>query len=361
MVSWQQVKGILIFVGPMLLPKAISYYKSFREGASGKHRPIRPMPWRVTRAVGLLIIVSVLALIASLPYFGEENIFTMTQSRVQIPVDVLFTRLSTLRPNAQLTEFDNALRQKMVSLESKLLYLKFGPDAMANCLFCAPDDHKSYIYYSLPAILTPHLFNAAVLALATSGFVGGHECGIWRRTATLGAIALAGVDLWLVAQSDHQLNAKATRLEDLDMTFWKMRVFRMIMFAMFDGFIAWLMYLSSTHRAFVHMLTPGERMEQTYMVMEDARKRLLALGVLQNTVNRSEMLRSKHQEYWQMEGNLMAQVFEEKSVVEAVNNAIEHRLNMDKISEDADKYSDEVMREVVQDMKNRNQIGKKKK
>lgn len=342
------LKSVAIFVGPMLLPKAISYYRSFRAGANGKVRPIRSMPYRVTRAVGLLLIVAAVALLCSLPIFGQENIFTRTQSRVQIPVDVLFTRLSTLRPNGELTASDNALRRKLVSLESKLLYLKFGPDALANCLFCSIEDHKSYVYYSLPAILAPHLFNAAVVALATSGFLGARECAVWRRVGTLGALAFAGLDLWLVAQYDYQLNAKATRLEELEMFFWSQRSFRCVGIAIGNVMLAYLMYLSSTHRAFVNMLTPGERMQNTWAVMEEARKRLLFLGVLQNTVNRSGELRNMHHKYWQMEGGLMAEVYEDKNVVEAVNNALEHRINMERVEKDADVYADTVLKEVAQ-------------
>src|SRR5690242_17224886 len=44
------IRSILLFFGPMLLPKAISYYRQFRANSSRPERPIRPIPPAVSRA-----------------------------------------------------------------------------------------------------------------------------------------------------------------------------------------------------------------------------------------------------------------------------------------------------------------------
>lgn len=329
----------------MLLPKAISYYKSYKSNATKQARPVKPVPPPVSRALGILFVVSIIALIATLPAFATENIFTRTQSRVQIPVDVLFTRLAALRPLG-LSTADNQLRHKLQSLEGKLFYLKFGPDAVANCLFCTLEDHKSYIYYSLPAMLAPHLFNAAVLALVTSGLFVGPEGAVWRRFVTLSAIVMAGIDLWFLAQYDYTENAKALRLEDLSMFFWKSRVWRCIGIAALDAMLGWLMYLSSTNRAFFVPVSPAERLATTARHMESVRSRMAAMGIVKNTVSRDDALRKRTDAYWVHEGQLMGEMMEDKEVMESVNDALKSRVDVDKISADAEMYAKNMLGEI---------------
>ncbi|OBT50950.1 hypothetical protein VE04_08240 [Pseudogymnoascus sp. 24MN13] len=317
MVSWGTIKSLLMFFGPMLLPKAIGYYRSFRANAKKPGRPIRPVPPAVSRALGILFVIAVILLIATLPMFSEENIFSKTQSRIQIPVDVLFTRLTAIRPNG-LAELDHRLREKLVSLESKLLYLKFGPDAIGNCLFCKADDHRSFYYYTMSSVLIPHIFNLAVLAVATSGMFVGEEGTVWRRFATICAVIIAVVDMSYLSEYDHKLNAKATRLEDLDMFFWRTHTYRYIALAGLDGLIGWLLFLSSTNRAFVIPVSPAERLE---------------------TATKDEGLRGKAGEYWVNETRVMSEIMAEREVVDSVNNTLQSRVNMAAITSDADSYT----------------------
>lgn len=322
----------------MLLPKAISYYRQFRAGTSSPGRPIRTVPPPVSRALGILFVVSLVALISTFPMFSTENLFIKAQSRIQIPVDVLFTRINAIRPQG-LTALDNRLREKLISLESKLLYLKFGPDALANCLFCAAKDPTSYVYYALPSILAPHIFNVIVLALVTSGLFVGSEGAVWRRFVTLSAVVMASVDLWFLTQYDHQLNAKATRVEDLDMFFWKSRMYRCVGIAGLDALLGWLMYLSSTNRAFAIPVSPAERLESTTRVLDSVRSKLAATAVVRNTINRDEGLRSRTQAYWVHEGRLMGEMMEDREVMESMNSALENRVNVASITADADAYA----------------------
>lgn len=329
----------------MLLPKAISYYRSYKSNAKRTERPIKPVPPAVSRALGILFVVAVIALIATFPSFATENIFTRTQSRIQIPVDVLFTRLNALRPLG-LSTADNQLRQKLQSLEGKLLYFKFGPDALSNCLFCNLEDHKSYMYYSLPSLLAPHLFNTAVLALVTSGLFVGPEGAVWRRFATLSAIVLAGIDVWSFAQYDYTQNAKALRLEDLSMFFWNSRMWRCVGIAALDAVLGWLMWLSSTNRAFFVPISASERLETSLKGLESVRGRLTATSIVKNTTSRDEGLRNRANAYWVHEGQLMREGMEDPEVMESVNNALQNRVNVDRISADAENYATTMLGEI---------------
>lgn len=336
-----RIKSLVLFFGPMLLPKAIAFYKSIRavprNGAS-----IRPVPPNVSRALLVLCAVFLVALISTLPIFSPENVFTLTQSRLQIPNDVLFTRLSTLRLNG-VTDFDNSLRSKFASLESRLLYIKYGPDAIANCLFCKPEDTSSYFYYSLPSLLAPHLFNLAILGFVTSGLMVGPEGATWRTTGIIGGMAIAAVDIWAVGAYNHQDNARATRLQDVDFFFWKMRLYRGCATAALHALIGWLMYLSSTNRAFLKPLSPSERVEGSLKLLEAARSKVNATGVMRNAVSRDPSMRAKTQNYWVNEGRMMTECMEDREVMEGVNNALENRIKIDQISSDADRYAENLV------------------
>jgi hypothetical protein len=326
----------------MLLPKAIAYYKSVRAAPTVTGISIRPPPPAVSRCLAILFATALIFFISTLPFFGPENIFSITQSRLQIPNDVLFTRLSALRAGG-LTAADNALRHKLASLESRLLYFTYGPDVLAQCQFCSAEDPRSYLYYAIPSILTPHLFHIVVLALVTSGLFAGKEGARWRTQGTIAGIGAAMLEVYMVSSYNYQANARATRLEDVEAFFWKMRVYRGIIIATIDALLGWAMYLSSTNRAFLEPLTTAERIEHTTRIIETIRSKMHASGVMRNTVIRDEGLRNRSQQYWVHEGRLMAEMMEEKEVIDGVNNALEGRINMDRISHDAEMYAQNVI------------------
>ncbi|KAG6020652.1 hypothetical protein E4U41_002771, partial [Claviceps citrina] len=179
---WESIRSLLICFAPFLLPKAISWYRSLRASTTSHGLPIQPTPPGVRLGLGLLFALSAVYLVQTLPPFAPENLFLGTQSRLQIPVDVLFSRVSTLlrrggnssssnedNSNSNyihaLTRSDLALRAKFVNLESRLLYLQFGPAVLADCPFCHVDDPSSYFHYALPSILWAHLANLIVIAV----------------------------------------------------------------------------------------------------------------------------------------------------------------------------------------------------
>src|SRR5579862_4258949 len=165
-------QALLITFGPIIITRAIAYFRSSAAPLNSPRRPIRPVPLHVSRALNVLFITACLALLSTLPYFQPENIFVVTQSRLQTPSEVLFTRLQTIRP---LTAQDISLKSKLVSIDSRLLYLTYGPGPLADCLFCNSDAPFSYLYYAFPSIVIPHILHTAVLGVVTSSLLSGHE------------------------------------------------------------------------------------------------------------------------------------------------------------------------------------------
>ncbi|KAH8602172.1 hypothetical protein B0O99DRAFT_605785 [Bisporella sp. PMI_857] len=341
-VSWGTIKSLLLFFGPIVLPKAIAYYRSVRAAPAIQGVSIRPVPLNVAKALLLLFVTAVAFIINSLPFSSPENIFNLTSSRLQIPTDVLFTRLSALRPHG-LTAADSLLRNKINSLESRLLFFQYGPDVIRDCQFCKAEDPKSYLYYALPGILAPHLYNLCMLATTTSGLFIGKDAAIWRKTATIASIAVAATEFYFWGSYNHQANARATRLEDIDAFFWKMRVYRCLALAAVDGIIGWMLYLSSTNRAFLNPPSAAERVETSIRALDRVRNSVNSAAVLRNTINRDEELRLRSLSYWVDEGRLMGATMDEREVLEGVQNALEERINMTDISRDAENYAKTVV------------------
>lgn len=331
------IKSLLIFFGPVLLPKAISYYRTIRNAPRLHNRPIRPAPPSVSRALILLFAVALLFLLRTLPLLSPENIFTLTQSRLQIPVDVLFNRLAALRP---LTAPDLALRSRFVNLESRLLYLQFGPGVLSSCPFCTSDDPSSFLYYALPDLVAPHLLNLFVLTLATASPSGRG----WRVPAAVAAAIIAAADVYLVGSYNYQANARALRLPDLDAFFWTARAGRFVALAALDGLVGWALWLSATNRAFAAPPSAAERVEGAVRALGGVKGKLNAAGVVKNTVIRDEELRGRGTAYWAHEGRLMRDVMEDREVLEGVNDALENRIDIRTIEKDAEAYAASVLR-----------------
>ncbi|KAK3397025.1 hypothetical protein B0T20DRAFT_379057 [Sordaria brevicollis] len=336
-IPWGTIRSLLIFFGPILLPKAIGLYRSFRLGPANQHGlKVRPVPSPVRRALLLLFVFSLSYLALSfLPFFVPENIFHLTQSRLQIPVDVLFTRLASLRPP---TVADNTLRHKFVNLESRLLYFQFGPLVLSECPFCSSDEPKTYLYYALPKLVAPHLFNLSVIALVTSSLFIGREGSKWRYHATLASLVLAFADCYMVSTYNYQLNARALRLNEIDFFHWRQRSLRYVLLATLNLLLSTLLYLSSTNRLFATPPSPAERIESVNRQLQQVKGKLNAAGVMQNTISRDDELRARMNFYWQQEVRLMGEVMEERDVVEGVRDALQQRIVVENVERDAESY-----------------------
>ncbi|KAL6852646.1 hypothetical protein ACO1O0_007194 [Amphichorda felina] len=342
-IPWESIRSLVLFFGPILLPKAISRYRSIRSASRRQGIAIQPVPQPVQAALGLLFFLSFIYLVKSLPPFAPENIFLQTDSRLQIPVDVLFNRVSAIRPNNALTASDYALRAKFVNMESRLLYLQFGPDVLADCPFCNVDEPKSYFYYALPALLWPHLFNLIAIAAVTSPAWTSRHGAQWRTLATIAAGVLGALEIYLVSSYNHQANSRALRLHQLEMFYWSMRNYRLLALAALDALLGWALYLSSTNRAFSNPPTPAERVEMVNRGLVTAKSKLSALAIVRNTALRDEDLRSRSHAYWTHEVRLMSEVMEDREVVEGVNDALSNRISIQHITRDAEAYAQTVL------------------
>lgn len=338
----RSVRSLGIFFAPILIPKALSYYRSIRTASSQRGIPISPLPRNVRSALALLAIIAAIFLVKSLPLFGSEDVFTLTQSRLQIPVDVLFNRVAAARADNALTARDQALRAKFVNLESRLLYFQFGPTVMSECSFCTSDEPKTYLYYALTTALWPHVINLIVLSVATSFSWTGRPGSQWRSTMTLAAAAIAGFDVYFLSTYNYQKNARATRLADVDFFYWTLRSYRCIALAGLDAILAWVLYLSSTNRAFAQPPRPAERVEDVGRRLRVINSKLHALGIIKNTTSRDEELRDMVRSYWNHEVAFMGEVMEEREVVEGVNDALSNRIDIASMEKDADVYAKDV-------------------
>ncbi|KAF2085943.1 hypothetical protein K490DRAFT_74816 [Saccharata proteae CBS 121410] len=332
--------------GPLLIPKALQIYRSIRASSQGPHSRVRRVPPGVTRARTILWLFAIASIILSLPAFAPENVFTLTQSRLQIPVGTLFTRLQGMRllttGQDVLTARDEVLRNKFASMTSRLLYLQYGPDVLAGCPFCSSDDLVTYFLYALPSVLGPHILHLAVLGLATSGLVAGPEGARWRMWAVISGVMFAGLEVWRLASYNHKLNAGTTRVEELDAFHWNLRVFRWFGFAIIDAFFDAALWLTSTNRWLVQPLSLSERLEDSTRAVEMVKGKLSMLGAVKNTVMRDRGLRERNEAYWTNEGVVMGEVSEEREVVEGMNQAM-GRMDLTTLEEQAAGMADSVV------------------
>ena len=337
------IRSLVLFFGPILLPKAIARYRSVKSASRRQGLAIQPVTQPIQVALALLFFLSFIYLVKSLPPFAPENLFIKTESRLQIPVDVLFNRILAIRPNNVLTPSDQALRAKFVNTESRLLYLQFGPDVLADCPFCSVDDPRSYFYYALPAMLWPHIFNLIAVAAVTSPAWTGRHGAQWRTLATIAAGVLGALEIYFVSSYSHHANSRALRLHQLDMFHWSMRTYRLLALAALDAALGWALYLSSTNRAFANPPTPAERVEMVNRGLVTTKSKLSALAIVRNTALRDEDLRSRTHAYWTHEVRLMSEVMEDREVVEGANDALSNRIKIQDITRDAESYAQTVL------------------
>ncbi|KAI9789688.1 MAG: hypothetical protein M1816_005863 [Peltula sp. TS41687] len=347
MVSWATLKTLLFTLGPLLLPKLLTLIASIRRSSSthpNAPASTRPIPLQPKRALNILFVSALLSLLSTLPIppLQPRNIFHQTSSRLQIPTDVLFTRLSSLH---RLTASDQLLKSKLTSLDSRLLYLTHGPDPLIHCAFCTPEHPKTHLYYSLPAILTPHLAHIAALGLATSSLLAGPDAATWRTQATVAGVALAAAEVWARATYDVRANARATRVAELDAFHWRVLVLRGVAFAVVDMVLAGVVWLTATNRAWGWRRPEGaeERLERVVAGLERTGKTLQAVGIVRNAVLRSEGLSAVARNYWVREGRVLREVFEEEDEVRDAQRRVLERVHLGPVEWEAGRYVEELV------------------
>ncbi|KAI4172225.1 MAG: hypothetical protein LQ343_003660 [Gyalolechia ehrenbergii] len=340
-ISLSTLKTILFTLGPLALPRIISYYRNYRAKARWRPVPVRPLPTYVYTALNILFVSCLFALISTIPTFAPENIFSVTSSRLQTPNDVLFTRLGYLRPDGKLTAADDLLKPRIASIDARCLYLFYGPSVVTHCPFCKSDEPMSYFWYAIPMILFPHIIHLFALGAATSSAIAGKEGNRWRTSAVMIGVGLALFECYLTGAGDFKANARALRAEDLNHFHWNMRIWRGMGIAVADAALAGFLWASATNRMFVVPPTAAERMETSIKVLGNARGRLGALTIVRNVVVRDEGLRRKAEAYWRNEGQIMSEVMDEREVVEGMKSALgSGRIDVTKVEEEARRFAD---------------------
>ncbi|KAF1940762.1 hypothetical protein EJ02DRAFT_455693 [Clathrospora elynae] len=316
----QSVHSLLIVFGPFLIPRVLDWVNVAR--ATSRSVPVRPTPPRVKNALNLLFLSAAVCLVLSLSRFAPDNIFLTTKSHIRTETSVLFARLRHLRP---LMHEDDALRTKFNwGIRNKLLYLAYGPDTLLNCVWCATadgNDQQNYFLYTLPKIATPHVFQLAVLGLATSSLVGS-EGSRFRTHATIAGILLMVVEAWYIGTYDISANKRARSVQDIDSAHWRVRFLRYITFAVVDIGLAFVLWATSTNRWLAKPVSLAERLETTTRTAEDTLNKMRALALLANSANRDPALRGVREEYWRTEGQVMAETVQDEGVMEQINAAI---------------------------------------
>lgn len=425
----RRMKSLLIFFGPMLLPRALGMYRQLKAEAGVRAQQsrqggpaaaiARPLSFRSVLVLSLLTTAALAWLLSGglilsasvsnalrLPAALRmpENVFVATESRLQAPTDVIFTRLSALRPDHTLTPADEALRLRLVSLESRLLYLQYGPDALANCPFCGGTgvdaassfSAVNYLYYVVIDLIAVHLANLAIIALVTSpllllgrrgkssgnaasahqaapihaDFDGHGESAAdhaydvaathirrWRTPTSLVALCFAALDLYLVASYNRQPNARATRLTEVDFFYWSMRTYRAVACGGLLAALAAILYLAASGRHSSPRLgllgvvlfgslpppSPAHRVTAVTRGLAGVKSKLSAGAIVKNTALRDTDLRARTQAYWAREVMLVAEAMEEREVIEGVNDALQNRIDIQRIARDAEQYAQNVV------------------
>ncbi|KAJ5931379.1 hypothetical protein N7516_005868 [Penicillium verrucosum] len=307
-ISWGTVKSLLIFFGPVIVPRLITAYRSLRVSIASRPPP-RPLPAAPGRALNILFGGIVFFLLLSLPFnphAPEPNIFSQTRSRLNTPTDVIFNRLARLRPDNFLTEADNLLQSKFTSLGARKVYLTYGPDALVSCQYCSFDNLYTYLMYYLPFhVLLPHLGHLLLLGVATSAPIAGREASRWRIKFTLAGLVLAAIDIYIMATYDAIQGApRSVRAGQTPPSgiYHHITLLRPLAFVICDVICSVVLWLSATNRFF---FKPPSTVEQVDEAVSMAVKTLMgtntklhAASVTRNAVVRDSTLKNRDDLYW---------------------------------------------------------------
>ncbi|KAJ5304687.1 uncharacterized protein N7443_004347 [Penicillium atrosanguineum] len=303
------VKSLLIFFGPILLPRLINAYRGLRVSIASRP-PACALSAAASRSLNVLFASIAFFLVLSLPFnphAPEPNIFNLTRSRINTPTDVIFHRLTRLRPDGILTDADNLLREKLTSVGARKVYLTFGSDALISCQFCSFDNLNSYLIYYLPFdVLLPHIVHLLILGVATSAPIAGREAARWRTKFTIAGLALAALDLWIVATYDALQSASpAVRAGQRPPSglYYLITLLRPLAFVLCDVSCSLIVYLSATNRFFFKPPSPVDQLDNAVSAaltqITSANTKLHASSVARNAVVRDRSLKARDDAYWQ--------------------------------------------------------------
>ncbi|KAL3480039.1 hypothetical protein BJX99DRAFT_254924 [Aspergillus californicus] len=331
-ISSGAIQSLALILAPIVLPRIINLVRYIRVAITQRPSP-RPLPPAASRALNVLFCSVVVFLILSSPsnpFAPSPSVFSLTRSRINTPVDMIFTRLARLRdPYGVLTKADELLRAKLVSKEARKIYLRFGEKALTQCQFCKLDNVNSYalFYYPLNSMV-PHLFHLAIVGIATSSTFAGREASMWRNRFTIASLFLAAVDTYIVFMYDPIKSGSAAVRDGVEVpsaVFQRMAILRPLVLAVFDVVLAGFIYVSATNRWF---FTPPSQADEVDRIvaaslasLSGASSKLHATSVTRNAVVRDKVLKDRDDEYWRTVV-AMGGEGEEEEVVRAMSRAL---------------------------------------
>ncbi|RPA88971.1 hypothetical protein L873DRAFT_1832121 [Choiromyces venosus 120613-1] len=332
MVSWSTIQSLLVILGPIIYTRGQAFYQSTK--LRGPPRTLTPGAHRI---LNILFVTGIIALLSTLPTFTPENIFQKTGSRLQIPTDILFRRLSEFR---DITAVDEVLRARLVSKEARLTYATFGPKPLVECSWCSFDDVNTYLFYALPTLALPHLLHIAVLGIVTSSYFSPFG-SVWRTQATVAGLTLFLAELYFVgiSTSDHTANAMAKVPADIVWTHWRLILWRGIGIAFVDAWLGYVIFLTGTGRWTTGLdgLRVHEKLESLSKESELVYAKLHAENFMRQTVLRNQELREKSFEFWVAEENVGKEIMLDPDVRKVRTNLT---LNISQLTEEAAKKSE---------------------
>ncbi|KAF2399189.1 hypothetical protein EJ06DRAFT_75475 [Trichodelitschia bisporula] len=343
MVSLESLIQILFWTVPLVLPRALSLYRALTSPAPAQRQPL-PYLTRLTLALTTLSIIAYLALLT--PPLTPPNIFTLTRSRLALPVNLLTSRLHTARHGA-LTPLDHALTNAFKSDPSprpRLLYAAYGPSPIAHCPFCTSDSTRSYFFYAIPALLTPHLLHTALLGALTSPHLTGAAGRSLRAPAAVATAALCAADAVLAAAYDVDANATRRSLRDVDWFFWRARMWRLLAFAAVDAAFAIAVWGRAVGR-WPGGEEPGGGLRELQALgygLRDLYQRSAAVGPVRRVVVADRELRARSAAYWDQEPRVMEEVEREREVVDAKNRVL-GTMDVERVRHNAEEYVERVL------------------
>lgn len=222
------------------------------------------------------------------------------------------------------------------------MYLRYGPDALTSCEYCSLDNLKTYLLYYLPFnTLIPHILHMVLVGLVTSAPFAGREAASWRNKFTVAGLALAAIDIYIVSTYDPVLSASAAVRAGMvppSSLYHQTTLLRPLVFAVFDGICALLIYVTATNRFFFTPPSQADQVDQLVSTsltsLAGASSKLHAVSVTRNAVVRDKVLKDRDDAYWRTvvamgAGNTdgdasvaPSSIWEEEEVVRAMSRAM---------------------------------------
>ncbi|KMP08458.1 hypothetical protein CIRG_08139 [Coccidioides immitis RMSCC 2394] len=250
-----------------------------------------------------------------------SSIFSLTSSRFSTPTELLFTRVSRIRP---LTHLDTLLRAQFTSPAARRTYLRFGPETLLSCPFCGPENPKSYlIYYISSNVLLPHLFHLLILGIVTSAPIAGPIAARWRtKFFWTGFFFLLAELSFVAAYNPYEMGVLNTSLIPGSL-YTRLYMARTLGLTTFDALLEEQI---------------DEFAETVGSSIASAMGKLHALGLAKNAIMRDAVLRERERAVWTeiigrsggMVGDDGKSVLDDEKVAQAVAQALAKRAQSEK-------------------------------